>query len=84
MILFPTLVVDDFLDNPDYVLDLAENTEYHNPSHTNHPGVISKDKLYDLVTDDYFIFENQKKYTIQHFTLINFTQKVCYLSLIHI
>ena len=48
MILFPTLVVDDFLDNPDYVLDLAENTEYHNPSHTNHPGVISKDKLYDL------------------------------------
>ena len=48
MILFPTLVVDDFLDNPDYVLDLAKNTEYHNPSYTNHPGVISKDKLYNL------------------------------------
>ena len=26
-----------------------------------------KDKLYDLVTDDYFIFENQKKYTMQEF-----------------
>lgn len=48
MKLFPTLVVDDFLDNPDYVLDLAKNTEYNNPSHTNYPGVISKDKIYDL------------------------------------
>ena len=26
-----------------------------------------KDKLYDLVTDDYFIFENQKKYTMKEF-----------------
>ena len=26
-----------------------------------------KNKLYDLVTDDYFIFENQKKYTMNEF-----------------
>jgi|TARA_B100001094_G_C18173268_1_gene796408 hypothetical protein len=26
-----------------------------------------KNKLYDLVTDDYFIFENQKKYTTEEF-----------------
>ena len=27
----------------------------------------SKEKLYDLVTNDYYIFENQKKYTMQEF-----------------
>ena len=48
MLLFPTLVVDDFLDNPDYVLDLAENTEYNDPGHTNYPGVVSKNKIYEL------------------------------------
>ena len=48
MLLFPTLVVDDFLDNPDYVLDLAENTEYNDPGHTNYPGVASKNKIYEL------------------------------------
>ena len=26
-----------------------------------------KSKLYDLVTDDYFIFENQKKYSMEEF-----------------
>lgn len=26
-----------------------------------------KEKLYDLITDDYYIFENQKKYTMQEF-----------------
>lgn len=26
-----------------------------------------KNKLYELVTDDYFIFENQKKYTMKEF-----------------
>ena len=26
-----------------------------------------KTKLYDLVTDDYFIFENQKKYSMEEF-----------------
>ena len=26
-----------------------------------------KNKLYDLVTDDYFIFENQKKYSMEEF-----------------
>ena len=35
-------------------------------------GVLSvdnpdKNKLYELVTDDYFIFENQKKYTMEEF-----------------
>ncbi len=48
MKLFPTLVVDDFLDNPDYVLNLAESTEYNDPGHTNYPGVTSKKKLYEL------------------------------------
>ena len=26
-----------------------------------------KEKLYDLITDDYYIFENHKKYTMQEF-----------------
>ena len=31
-----------------------------------------KNKLYDLVTDDYFIFENQKKYSMEEFvTFVN-------------
>ena len=45
MKLFPTLVVDDFLDDPDYVLNLAKNVEYNDPGHTNHPGVASKDHI---------------------------------------
>ena len=48
MNLFPTLVVDDFLDDPDYVYNLAKNAEYNDPGHTNHPGVASKLKLYDI------------------------------------
>ena len=48
MNLFPTLVVDDFLDDPDYVLNLAENTEYNDPGLTNYPGVASKNKIYGL------------------------------------
>ena len=48
MKLFPTLVVDDFLDDPDYVLDLAETVEYNDPDYTNHPGVASKNKIHEL------------------------------------
>ena len=40
--LFPTLVVDDFLDDPDYVYNLAKDAEYRDPGRTNHPGVASK------------------------------------------
>ena len=48
MILFPTLVVDNFLEDPDYVLCLATNAEYNNPDHTNYPGVTSKKKIHEL------------------------------------
>ena len=48
MKLFPTLVVDDFLEDPDYVLCLATNAEYNDPDHTNYPGVASKKKIYEL------------------------------------
>jgi len=48
VILFPTLVVDDFLEDPDYVLCLATNAEYNNPGHTNYPGVTSKKKIHEL------------------------------------
>ena len=48
MILFPTLVVDDFLEDPDYVLCLATNAEYNDPDYTNYPGVASKKKIYEL------------------------------------
>ncbi len=48
MKLFPTLVVDDFLDDPDYVLCLATNAEYNDPGYTNYPGVASKNKIYEL------------------------------------
>ena len=48
MKLFPTLVVDDFLEDPDYVLCLATNTEYDDPGHTNYPGVASKKKIHEL------------------------------------
>ena len=48
MRLFPTLVVDDFLEDPDYVLCLATNAEYNDPDYTNYPGVTSKKKLYEL------------------------------------
>ena len=48
MILFPTLVVDDFLEDPDYVLCLATNAEYNDPGHTNYPGVASKNKIHEL------------------------------------
>ena len=46
--LFPTLVVDDFLDNPDYVYNLAKDAEYRDPGRTNHPGVASKLKIYQI------------------------------------
>ena len=48
MKLFPTLVVDDFLEDPDYVLCLATNAEYNDPGHTNYPGVTSKKKIHEL------------------------------------
>tara|TARA_B100000131_G_scaffold17220_1_gene17402 strand:+ start:102 stop:755 length:654 start_codon:yes stop_codon:yes gene_type:complete len=48
MNLFPTLVVDDFLDDPDYVCNLAKNAEYNDPGHTNHPGVASKLKIHEI------------------------------------
>ena len=48
MKLFPTLVVDDFFDDPNYVLDLAKNAEYKTLGHTNHPGVASKLKIHEI------------------------------------
>ena len=36
MNLFPTLVVDDFLDDPDYVCNLAKNAEYNDPVSYTH------------------------------------------------
>ena len=38
MRLFPTLVVDDFLEDPDYVLCLATNAEYN---FTNNPTFVT-------------------------------------------
>ncbi len=35
-----------------------------------------KNKLYDLVTDDYFIFENQKKYSMEEFIAFVNTFKI--------
>jgi len=35
-----------------------------------------KNKLYDLVTDDYFIFENQKKYSMEEFIVFVNTFKI--------
>jgi len=35
-----------------------------------------KSKLYDLVTDDYFIFENQKKYSMEEFIAFVNTFKI--------
>ena len=46
--LFPTLVVDDFLNDPDYVYNLAKNAEYKDPGRTNHPGVASKLKIHQI------------------------------------
>ena len=48
MKLFPTLVIDDFLDDPDYLSDLARNVEYNDPSYTNHPGVASKNAIHEI------------------------------------
>ena len=48
MKLFPTLVIDDFLDDPDYLSDLARSVEYKDPSYTNHPGVASKNAIHEI------------------------------------
>ncbi len=48
MNLFPTIVVDNFFDDPDYVLGLAKTVEYTDPSPTNHPGVVSKKKIQEI------------------------------------
>ena len=48
MKLFPTLVIDDFLDDPDYLSDLARSVEYKDPSYTNHPGVASKNAINEI------------------------------------
>ena len=37
--LFPTLVVDDFLNDPDYVYNLAKNAEYKDPPSANAENV---------------------------------------------
>jgi len=42
----------------DKVYEFFETLSVKNPD---------KEKLYDLITDDYYIFENQKKYTMQEF-----------------
>ena len=48
MNLFPTIVVDNFFDDPDYVLGLAKSVEYSDPSPTNHPGVVSRKKIQEI------------------------------------
>ena len=48
MNLFPTIVVDNFFDDPDYVLGLAKSVEYTDPSPTNHPGVVSRKKIQEI------------------------------------
>tara|TARA_B100000427_G_scaffold168666_1_gene140180 strand:+ start:107 stop:577 length:471 start_codon:yes stop_codon:yes gene_type:complete len=42
----------------DKVYEFFETLSVKNPN---------KEKLYDLITKDYYIFENQKKYTMQEF-----------------
>lgn len=45
---FPVTVVDDFFDDPIEVKNFAESVEYNVPGETNHPGVVSKNKISDL------------------------------------
>ena len=53
-------------------LDGAKNEQEVKDKFDEFFGVLSvdnpdKNKLFELVTDDYFIFENQKKYTMEEF-----------------
>ena len=69
MNLFPTLVVDDFLDDPDYVCNLATNAEYNDPGHTNHPGVASKLKIHEI---DQKLFDNILKKILGYYWDLNY------------
>ena len=69
MNLFPTLVVDDFLDDPDYVCNLAKNAEYNDPGHTNHPGVASKLKIHEI---DQKLFDNILKKILGYYWDLNY------------
>lgn len=48
---FPVTIVDNFLDDPDYVLELAKSVEYTQPGSNNYPGCKSVKKLYDIDFD---------------------------------
>tara|TARA_B100000945_G_C20156989_1_gene491309 strand:- start:65 stop:718 length:654 start_codon:yes stop_codon:yes gene_type:complete len=74
MKLFPTLVVDDFLDDPDYVLDLAKNAEYKFPGHTNHPGVASKLKIHEIDND---LFDDIIRKILGYYWDLNYPVKYC-------
>ena len=45
---FPVTVIDDFFDDPIEVKNFAESVEYNVPGETNHPGVVSKNKITEL------------------------------------
>ena len=45
---FPLTVIDNFFDNPVEVKNFAESVEYNVPGETNHPGVVSKNKITEL------------------------------------
>ena len=45
---FPTIVVDRFLEDPDYALGLAKSVEYDELSETDYPGVVSKKTLKNI------------------------------------
>lgn len=48
---FPVTVVDNFLDNPDEILKLAESVDYTQPGSNNYPGCKSIKKLYEIDLD---------------------------------
>ena len=50
---FPTTIVDNFFEHPDYVLDLAKNADYTPISNTSFKGQTSKLKVHEL---DYDLF----------------------------
>ena len=66
MKLFPLTVVDDFYDNPDEVLDIAMNAEYHHREDDHYPGGISQ--------QIYLINERLCHWTIEKMMSIYFGQ----------
>ena len=45
---FPTTVIDDFFDYPDYVADLARNVKYSEPQLQWYPGRASVKKIHEI------------------------------------